>query len=183
VTGSTELGERLDPESLSQLMARWYGRMRAVLEAHGGTVQKFIGDAVRAVRAAEAMHGALEELNRELERDLGGGLSLRTGLQSGEVIAGNPALGDALVVGDAVNVAARLEQAAAPGQVLLGEATWRLARDAVTVAPRTELELLAWTWHNLVSRHRSPVNRQCTSQRESLRARTGRRTARPRGAR
>jgi class 3 adenylate cyclase len=88
VTGSTELGERLDPESLSQLMARWYGRMRAVLEAHGGTVQKFIGDAVmavfgipaaheddavRAVRAAEAMHGALEELNLELERDLGVG--------------------------------------------------------------------------------------------------------------
>jgi class 3 adenylate cyclase/tetratricopeptide (TPR) repeat protein len=156
VTGSTELGERLDPESLSQLMARWYGRMRAVLEAHGGTVQKFIGDAVmavfgipaaheddavRAVRAAEAMHGALEELNLELERDLGVGLSLRTGVQSGEVVAGNPALGDALVVGDAVNVAARLEQAAAPGQVLLGEATWRLARDAVTVAPRTELAL------------------------------------------
>jgi len=156
VTGSTELGERLDPESLSQLMASWYERMRAVLEAHGGTVQKFIGDAVmavfgipvtheddavRAVRAAEAMHGALEELNRELAGGLGVGLALRTGLQTGEVVAGNPALGDALVVGDAVNVAARLEQAAEPGQILLGGATWRLARDAVEVEPRGELAL------------------------------------------
>ena len=156
VTGSTELGERLDPESLSGLMGRWYGRMRAVLEAHGGTVQKFIGDAVmavfgipvaheddavRAVRAAEAMHDALTALNEELAGDLGVGLALRTGLQTGEVMAGNPALGDSLVVGDAVNVAARLEQAAEPGQILLGEATWRLARDAVTVGERMALAL------------------------------------------
>jgi class 3 adenylate cyclase/tetratricopeptide (TPR) repeat protein len=156
LAGSTSLGERLDPESLNRVMARWFEAMRAVLERHGGTVQKFIGDAVvavfgipalheddavRAVRAAAELRQGLEELNRELRRDWGVTLQMRTGVNTGEVVAGDPGVGDALVLGDAVNVAARLEQAAAPGEVLLGEPTWRLVRDAVRVEPVAPLAL------------------------------------------
>ena len=156
LAGSTSLGERLDPESLGRVMARWFQAMRAVLERHGGTVQKFIGDAVmavfgipalheddavRAVRAAAELRRGLEGLNRDLLRDWGVTLAMRTGINTGEVVAGDPNVGDALVLGDAVNVAARLEQAATPGEVLLGEPTWRLVRDAVTVEPVAPLTL------------------------------------------
>jgi class 3 adenylate cyclase len=134
LSGSTMLGERLDPESLSQVMARYYDTMRAVVRHHGGTVEKFAGDAVmavfgipaaheddalRAVRAAADMHAALGDLNRELWRRWGVRLELHTGVNTGEVVAGDPGVGGALVVGDAVNLAARLEQAAGAGQVLL----------------------------------------------------------------
>lgn len=147
VTGSTGLGERLDPESLRQIMARYFEEMKAALEAHGGTVEKFIGDAVmavfgiptlheddalRAVRAALEMRDRLARLNEDLERDRGIAILTRTGVNTGEVVAGDPATGQTLVTGDAVNVAARLEQSAQPGEVLIGEATFRLLRDAVT---------------------------------------------------
>jgi tetratricopeptide (TPR) repeat protein len=137
-------------------MARWFEAMRSVLERHGGTVQKFIGDAVmavfgipalheddavRAVRAAAELRRGLEGLNRDLLRDWGVTLEMRTGVNTGEVVAGDPNIGDALVLGDAVNLAARLEQAAAPGEVLLGEQTWRLVRDAVQVEPVAPLAL------------------------------------------
>jgi class 3 adenylate cyclase/tetratricopeptide (TPR) repeat protein len=156
LAGSTSLGERLDPESLGRVMARWFEAMRAVLERHGGTVQKFIGDAVmavfgipalheddavRAVRAADELRHGLEGLNHELRRDWGVTLAMRTGINTGEVVAGDPGVGDALVLGDAVNVAARLEQAAAAGEVLLGEPTWQLVRDAVMVEPVAPLAL------------------------------------------
>jgi class 3 adenylate cyclase len=155
VTGSTALGERLDPESLNQVMTRWFEAARAVLERHGGTVQKFIGDAVmavfgipvvreddalRAVRAAAELGPVLDALNAELERAWGVRLQVRTAVNTGEVVTGNAAVGDALVLGDAVNVAARLEQIANPGQVLLGPTTHWLVRHAVQVA---ELEPLA----------------------------------------
>ncbi|HEV8421399.1 MAG TPA: adenylate/guanylate cyclase domain-containing protein, partial [Actinomycetota bacterium] len=150
VTGSTRLGERLDPESLRQVMGRYFEEMKAALEAHGGTVEKFIGDAVmavfgiptlheddalRAVRAALEMRERLERLNRDLERDRGITILTRTGVNTGEVVAGDPATGSTLVTGDAVNVAARLEQSAQPGEVLIGEPTYRLVRDAVTAEP------------------------------------------------
>jgi class 3 adenylate cyclase/tetratricopeptide (TPR) repeat protein len=150
VTGSTSLGERLDPESLRQIMARYFREMKAALEAHGGTVEKFIGDAVmavfgiptlheddalRAVRAALEMRDRLRRLNEDLERDRGIAILTRTGVNTGEVVAGNPATGQTLVTGDAVNVAARLEQSAQPGEVLIGEATFRLLRDAITAEP------------------------------------------------
>jgi class 3 adenylate cyclase/tetratricopeptide (TPR) repeat protein len=150
LAGSTALGERLDPESLQGVLGRYYERMRAVLERHRGTVQKFIGDAVvgvfgvprlyeddalRAVRAAMELRAALAGLNDELERDWGVTLELRGGVNTGEVVAGSPATGSALVLGDAVNVAARLEQAAAPGEILLGRTTWELVRDAVAAEP------------------------------------------------
>ena len=151
VTGSTAMGESLDPESLRSVMTRYFDRMRAVLERHGGTVEKFIGDAVmavfgiphvheddalRAVRAAAEMSEALAELNKELERDHGVTIATRTGVNTGEVVAGTG--GQTIATGDAVNVAARLEQAAKPGEILIGEDTLRLVRDAVD-AERVEL--------------------------------------------
>jgi len=156
LAGSTGLGERLDPESLTLVMGRYFEWARAVLEGHGGTVQKFIGDAVvavlgiplaheddalRAVRAAAELRTALARLNAELVRDYGVTLELRTGVNTGEVLAGDPAVAQALVLGDTVNVAARLEQAASPGEILLGEGTWALVRDAVEVTPLDPLTL------------------------------------------
>jgi len=92
-------------------------------------------DALRAVRAAAEMRDALEALNRELEAERGIRIAVRTGVNTGEVVAGDPAAGQTLVTGDTVNTAARLEQAAGAGEILLGEVTQRLVRDAVTVEP------------------------------------------------
>jgi class 3 adenylate cyclase len=156
LAGSTGLGERLDPESLTLVMGRYFERTRAVVERHGGTVQKFIGDAVmavfgipvvreddalRAVRAAAELRTALAELNAELVRDYGVALELRTGINTGEVLAGDRAAAQALALGDTVNVAARLEQIARSGEVLLGQATWALVRDAVEVTALDPLTL------------------------------------------
>ena len=150
VTGSTALGERLDPESLRDVQSRYFDTMRAAIERHGGTVEKFIGDAVmavfgipqlheddalRATRAAHDMREGLAALNEELERDRAVTLQVRIGVNTGEVVAGDPAAGQALVTGDAVNVAARLEQHAAPDEILLGEATYRLSRELVEAEP------------------------------------------------
>ena len=154
--GSTSLGEKLDSESLQGLMSRYFDTMREVLERHGGKVEKFIGDAImavfglpkvheddalRAVRAAAEMQRTLVELNDELERGWGASLITRTGVNTGEVVAGDPRAGQRLVLGDAVNVAARLEQAAGEMEVLLGELTYRLVRDAVEVEAVEPLEL------------------------------------------
>ena len=143
VAGSTALGESIDPEALRSLLARYFERMRAIVSAHGGTVEKFIGDAVmavfgvpvlheddalRAVRAAAEMRAALPEL----------GLQARIGVNSGEVVTGTE---ERLATGDAVNVAARLEQAAAPGEVILGADTLRLVRDSVEVEALEPREL------------------------------------------
>jgi class 3 adenylate cyclase/tetratricopeptide (TPR) repeat protein len=156
VIGSTGLGERLDPETLRRMMARYFDEMKAALEAHGGTVEKFIGDAVmavfgipvlheddalRAVRAALEMRERLGRLNVELERDRRVAILIRTGINTGEVVAGDPATGQTLVTGDAVNVAARLEQAAQPGEILIGEATHRVLRDAVAAEALPPLDL------------------------------------------
>jgi class 3 adenylate cyclase/tetratricopeptide (TPR) repeat protein len=137
LTGSTALGAATDPEALRARMLAYYEQMRAILERHGGTVEKFVGDAVmavfgvpvaheddalRAVRAAWEMRAAVPAL----------GLQARIGVNTGEVVTGE---GDTLVTGDAVNVAARLEQAAEPGEVLIGVETRRLVRDAVRVTP------------------------------------------------
>ncbi len=153
VSGSTALGERLDPESLRRVMARYFQSMRLVVERHGGTVEKFIGDAVmavfgvpvlheddalRAVRAASEMREAVTELNRELERDYATTLALRTGVNTGEVVIGTE---ERLATGDAVNVAARLEQAAEPGEIWIGRETLRLVRDAVETEPLPPLAL------------------------------------------
>jgi class 3 adenylate cyclase len=150
LSGSTAMGERVDAESVRELMFRYFHEMRSAIERHGGTVEKFIGDAVmavfgvpevheddalRAVRAAVEMRDRLASLNEELQRHFGTRISLRIGLNTGEVVAGDSSSRQALVTGDAVNVAARLEQAAGPDEILLGEVTYRLVRDAVSVAP------------------------------------------------
>jgi class 3 adenylate cyclase/tetratricopeptide (TPR) repeat protein len=150
VTGSTALGELLDPETLRRVMTRYFETMKVAIERHGGTVEKFIGDAVmsvfgipnvheddalRAVRAAVEMRDGLHDLNKELERDRGVTLASRIGVNTGEVVAGDPAAGQTLVTGDTVNTAARLEQFAAPGEILIGAETFRLTRDAVRAEP------------------------------------------------
>ncbi len=153
VSGSTAMGERLDPESLRQVMRRYFDAARTVIEQHGGTVEKFIGDAVmavfgipvlheddalRAVRAAVDLRDVLIRLNTELERDYGTTVTLRTGVNTGQVVTGTE---ERLATGDAVNLAARLEQAAAPGEIVIGPETWRLVRNVVTVESLAPLEL------------------------------------------
>jgi class 3 adenylate cyclase len=148
MAGSTALGERNDPEAMRAVMERYFDRMKMVIESHGGTVEKFIGDAImavfgvpevheddalRAVRAAGEMRDALAHLNASLEADRGVRIRVRTGVNTGQVVAGDPTAGQRLVTGDAVNVAARLEQAAAPDEILIGAETYRLVRGAVTV--------------------------------------------------
>jgi predicted ATPase/class 3 adenylate cyclase len=148
VTESTRLGAGLDPEPLRQVMLRYFETVSDVVRRHGGTVEKFIGDAVmavfgvpavheddalRAVRAAAEVQEEIEKLNRELEEERGVRIDIRTGVNSGEVFAGAGTGEHNLVTGDAVNVAARLQQAASPGEILIGDATHRLARDAVVV--------------------------------------------------
>jgi class 3 adenylate cyclase/tetratricopeptide (TPR) repeat protein len=133
LVGSTALGERTDPEVLRELMTRYHAELRAILERHGGSVEKFVGDAamaifglpqvheddaLRAVRAAVEMRDAVSSL----------GLDVRIGVNTGEVVAG---AGETLATGDAVNVAARLEQAADAAEVLIGSATERLVRGSV----------------------------------------------------
>ena len=143
VVGSTALGESVDPEALQGLLAGYFERMKAIVESHGGTVEKFIGDAVmavfgvpvaheddalRACRAAVEMRDALPEL----------GVEGRIGVNTGEVLTGTE---ERLATGDAVNVAARLEQAAEPGEVLIGAETLALVEAAVQVAEERFLEL------------------------------------------
>jgi class 3 adenylate cyclase/tetratricopeptide (TPR) repeat protein len=150
ITGSTSLGEQVDPELLRRVLERYFEEMRRILEHHGGTVEKFIGDAImavfgipslheddalRAVRATAEMRERLTELNEQLEADYGMQLQAKMGVASGEVVAGDPGRGDWFVTGDTVNVAERLERSAAPGEIVISEETCRLARDAVELEP------------------------------------------------
>jgi class 3 adenylate cyclase len=163
---STALGERLDPETLRDLQSRWFSRAENVLVEHGGTVEKFIGDAVmavfglpdaheddalRAVRAAVGMRAELVALNDDLERELGIRLQLRTGITTGEVVAGDATLRQSLVTGDVVNTAKRLEEAAAADAILVGATTRELVETAATLerappitAKGKQLEVEAW---------------------------------------
>jgi class 3 adenylate cyclase/tetratricopeptide (TPR) repeat protein len=144
LVGSTALGESTDPEALRARMRRYFEDLRVILERHGGSVEKFVGDAVmavfgipvsheddalRAVRAAAEMREAIAEH----------GLEARIGVNTGEVVVGGE--GETLVTGDAVNVAARLEQAAPNGEILIGPETQALVRDAVRVEAVEPLSL------------------------------------------
>jgi class 3 adenylate cyclase/tetratricopeptide (TPR) repeat protein len=152
LAGSTALGESLDPETLRVVMSRYFSTTQAVLERHGGTVEKFIGDAVmavfgvpvvreddaaRAVRAAGELGDAVERLNGELDREHGIQITIRAGVNTGEVVVGGDgsAADQRLATGDAVNVAARLEQAAGPGEVLLGANTYGVVGELVVAEP------------------------------------------------
>jgi class 3 adenylate cyclase len=146
LVGSTALGGELDPEYTRDLLERFYDAMEAEMALGGGTVEKFIGDAVVAVfgapaaqedHAERALQTALWMLER-LQELFGDRLALRIGVNSGEVVVGRPREGSSFATGDAVNVGARLEQAAAPGQVLVGERTAALVGDAFELGePRT----------------------------------------------
>jgi len=149
-TSSTRLGEELDAEALRGLMTAYFDEIRAVVEFHGGNVEKFIGDAamavfgvpavheddaLRAVRAAAEIRERLKILDERMRRARGATIAWRMGVNTGEVVASNDAAGQRLVTGDAVNVAARLEQAAQPGEILLGAETRRLVRESVVAEP------------------------------------------------
>src|SRR5262245_46612270 len=153
---STPLGESLDVESYRRMLSRYFIEVSRVLEHHGGTVEKFIGDAVmavfgipvvheddalRAVRAVTELREALHALNEELREEFGAELRFRTGINTGEVVAGDPSEGQAFATGDAVAVAQRLEAAASAGEILIGDPTYRLVREAVLVEPLEPLEL------------------------------------------
>jgi predicted ATPase/class 3 adenylate cyclase len=142
IVGSTAFGSNNDPEVVRSAMGSYFERMKGISETHGGTVEKFIGDAVmvvfgvprlheddaeRAVRAALAMRDAVTDLQREV----GFALALRIGVNSGEVVTGTGEERHFLVTGDAVNVAARLQAGAEPGEVVVGVLTERLTRAAI----------------------------------------------------
>jgi class 3 adenylate cyclase/tetratricopeptide (TPR) repeat protein len=157
VSGSTALGERLDPERLRSVLNTYFSAMSAAIESWGGTVEKFIGDAVmaafgvpmvreddaeRALRASLDMLSRLEELNQEFGERHGVTLQIRIGVNTGEVIApaGGP-VDQMIVAGDAVNVAARLEALAEPGTVLAGQRTYLAARNAFRFGEPAALDL------------------------------------------
>src|SRR5689334_12462035 len=144
LVGSTALGESTDPEALRARMRRYFADLRAILERHGGAVEKFVGDAVMAVFGIPVAHedDALRAVRAawEMREAVSAhGLEARIGVNTGEVVVGGE--GETLVTGDAVNVAARLEQAAPAGDVLIGPETRLLVRDAVRVEPLDPLTL------------------------------------------
>jgi class 3 adenylate cyclase/tetratricopeptide (TPR) repeat protein len=151
VVGSTSLGAATDPETTRRVMSQYAEAMTEVIVEHGGTVERFRGDevmavfgipvaheddALRAVRAATEMQRRLGDLNGQLRATWGVELACRIGINTGEVVAGDPGTGETFVTGDAVNLAKRLEQAAEAGTILIGTATYPLVKDAVKVGPR-----------------------------------------------
>ena len=131
-------------------MSRYFDEMRAVVQRHGGTVELYFGDAVvsifgvpvvheddalRAIRAAVGMRDALPDLNRELEQTWGVRLGIRIGVNTGEVIVGDRAKGEPSAAGAAVKIAKQIQEAAAEGEILIGQATSRLVAGAVRIEP------------------------------------------------
>jgi len=146
VAGYTARGEGLDPEPLRRLQTRYFDDARTTLERHGAVVEKFIGDAVMAVFGIPVLHedDALRAVRAALElRDAVSALGLqpRVGINTGEVVAGDPGSGQGFVTGDAVNTAKRLEEAAGAGEIIVGDRTWRLVRDTVATEPLEPLSL------------------------------------------
>jgi class 3 adenylate cyclase/tetratricopeptide (TPR) repeat protein len=150
VVESTALGEQLDPESVHRILERYSETATTILERHGGTVEKFIGDAIvgffgltevheddaqRAVRAAVELRDAVSDLCDELHRTHGIELGVKIGVNSGDVFVGGGSRREMFATGDSVNVAARLEQHGNEGEILLGERTFRLVEDIVDAEP------------------------------------------------
>jgi class 3 adenylate cyclase/tetratricopeptide (TPR) repeat protein len=193
-TSSTALGERIDPESLRALMTRYFDLMREVIEFHGGVVEKFIGDAVMAVFGVPAVHeddalracragieirSRLAGLDTEIQAERGARVDWRMGINTGEVVAGDAVSGQRIVTGDAVNVAARLEAAAAPGEILMGAETHALVRAAVSSEAVEPLTLKgkaepvpAWRLISVLDttfRHARPLEAPLVGRRRPLR--------------
>jgi class 3 adenylate cyclase len=148
LVGSTALAGDQDPERVRALLDRFYDAMAAEVERAGGTVEKFVGDAVMAAFGApaaheddaeRALHAALG-MQRRMAELFGGRLALRIGVNTGDVVVGRPREGSSFVTGDAVNVCARLEQAATPGEILVGERTVAAARGAFEFAKPVRVE-------------------------------------------
>jgi class 3 adenylate cyclase/tetratricopeptide (TPR) repeat protein len=155
LSGYTAVAERMDPEAVKSLVERCLRRLGDEVERYGGTVDKYIGDNVmaifgapvaheddaeRAVRAALGMQDAMSDINAGLDETHGVTFALRVGVNTGEVLAG--AVGrDYTVIGDTVNVAARLQTVGRPGSVTVGERTYRATRHAVEFRPLEPLEL------------------------------------------
>ncbi len=171
LVGSTELGRSQDPEQTRAMLDRFYEAMRIEVEAAGGTVEKFVGDAVmaafgtptaheddaeRALRAGVAMRRKLHEL-------FGDQLALRIGVNTGEVVVGRAREGSSFVTGDAVNIAARLEQTAAPGEIIVGE---RTASGAFGAFEFSDAETV-----DVKGRHRGVVRRRLIREFKEGRAR------------
>jgi class 3 adenylate cyclase/tetratricopeptide (TPR) repeat protein len=172
VVGSTSLAERLDVEAYRALMERYFAEASAVIGRHGGFLEKFIGDAVmavfgvpdlheddalRAVSAAVEIRARLAALAGEFEGTWGVAIAVRTGVDSGEAVVSARGTGDLSVAGPALSTAARLEQLAAPGEVLIGEAVYPLVRAAVVADPVGPVELrgtgretTVWRVHDVV---------------------------------
>ena len=153
VVGFTPLSEARDPEAVRELLSRYFELARTVVGRYGGTVEKFIGDAVmavwgapvategdaeRSVRAALDLVAAVAELGPEAGVP---GLAARAGVVTGEVAVTLGAVNEGMVAGDAVNTAARVQSAAEPGSVLVDEATYRLAGRAIGFADAGEHQL------------------------------------------
>ena len=169
LVGSTALGDQEDPERTRRLLDRFYDLTTDEIESAGGTVEKFAGDAVMAVfgspiaqedHAERALNAAIGIRDR-LAADLGTAISVRIGVNSGEAFVATPRVGSSFVSGDAVNVAARLEQGAAPGQILAGERTANLVGKAFELGPPTPIEakgkrdpVVAHELHRAVERRR-----------------------------
>jgi class 3 adenylate cyclase/tetratricopeptide (TPR) repeat protein len=156
IVESTSLAGSVDPETQRRALERYFDLAATVLAEHGGTMKRFIGDAVvaafgvpvaheddalRASRAALELREAMAELNEGLERNFGMWLGLRIGLASGEVVAGDPEEGEVFATGEAVNVATRLAETAAVGEIVIGELTQRLIAHAARLEPVGELVL------------------------------------------
>jgi class 3 adenylate cyclase/tetratricopeptide (TPR) repeat protein len=154
VVGSTSLAESHDPETLRNVLSTYFEEARATVERHGGSVEKFIGDAVvalfgvpaaheddalRALRAADELRTALARLNESFAR-VGIHIDVRMGVNTGEVIVDHSSPDGFRASGDTMNVAARLEQGAGPGEILVGALTRQLGGDAIEVEP-LELEV------------------------------------------
>jgi class 3 adenylate cyclase/tetratricopeptide (TPR) repeat protein len=153
---STSLGEKLDPEVVRGLVGEFFELATREIEARGGTVEKFSGDAVmavfglpqaheddpeRAVRAALAIRDGLTAISNDASARQGITVQARIGIESGEVVVGDPFGGATMATGDAMNVAARLEQLAEPTEIVIGETVWEQVRDVVTAEPLGQLAL------------------------------------------
>ncbi len=185
VVGSTELGEGHDAEAVQAQLAAYFGAARECIEVYGGTVEKFIGDAVmavfgvpqaheddaaRAVRAAAGIQRRVAAMSDESARRLGHPLRVRAGVATGEVLAGDDAVRMTMVTGDAVNLAARLEQAAGPGEVLVDQVTHELVAESATWSPPRRLALkgksapvTAYALADVTGPHRSGTGRSAAA--------------------
>ena len=171
IVDSSRLTLVLDPEALRSLLARYFRELSTIIRRHGGIVEAYIGDAImavfgvpilheddalRAVRAAVEMRDTLAVLNREFEAGWGVRVANRIGVNTGEVIVAGTQE-HSFITGEAVNVAKRLEEAAATNEILIGEPTHKLVRDAVVVEPSGPRALKhGKTIHALVGRCRRP---------------------------